>query len=342
VFGVRLKYAPFDACAGLVAAAKGRPSLRRGSHGPAVALLQGALLDLGYPLPKSTRKTGGPDGLFGFETEKALADFQSEHGLKADRVAGPQTIVVFDSLMFKKAGPPKPPPPTVSPPPSTPDYQIGKGDPPLAHDPGSGIWGSTPKQGTYSALRASIYASLPVAFAAIGDDAAKHMKHYLDNSGNPYTIDLEGMVTEVPSARKRYEDEVAQAKEFVEMLGVGTWDIRSKTPELGYNRKDQNRNWYFAIGGYVTWGIGRAVVSGSGPGPTLDLDFEYRFYDRYNWDKGKAVTFAGITVTDKFMGEFHRQGLAQEFDCFGSFKRHFSWKKGQPLSPSQVHPAGGR
>lgn len=138
--------------------------------------------------------------------------------------------------------------------------------------------------------------------------------------------------------------EVNQAKEFVERLGVGTWEIRSKTPELGYNRQEQNRNWYFAIGGYSTWAIGRAVVSAAGPGAALELDFEYRFYDRYNWDKGKSVTFAGITVTDKFMGEFHRQGLAQEFDCFGSFKRHFFWKKGQPLPQSQVQlqPSGGR
>jgi len=339
---VWLKYAPFDACAGLVAASKGRPALRRGGKGPAVALLQGALLDLHYPLPKSTRKTGEPDGLFGFETEKALVEFQSEHGLKADGVAGPKTVAAFDSLMFKKATPPPPPPLTIPPPPSTRDYELGKGDPPLTHDPGSGIWGSSPKQRTYAALRASIYASLPVAVAVIGDDAAKHMKHYLDNSGKAYTIDLEGMVSEVPSARERYQDEVDQAKEFVEMLGVGTWDIRSKTPEGGYNRQRENRNWYFAIGGYSTWGTGRAVVSGTGPGAALTLDFEYRFYDRYNWDKGKSVSFAGMTVTDKFMGEFHREGLAQEFDCFGSFKRHFSWKRGQPLSPSQVQPSGGR
>jgi hypothetical protein len=83
-------------------------------------------------------------------------------------------------------------------------------------------------------------------------------------------------------------------------------------------------------------------VSGSGPGAALELDFEYRFYYRYNWDKGKSITFAGIKVTDQFMGEFHRQGLAQEFDCIGSFKRHFSWKNGQGLTPSQVHPGGSR
>ncbi len=111
----------------------------------------------------------------------------------------------------------------------------------------------------------------------LGDDAAKHMKHYLDNSGSPYTIDLAGMVKEVPSARECSEDEVAQAKRFVEMPGVGSWDIKSKMAEGGYNLQKENRNWFFAIGGYSSWGVGRAVVSGSGPGAALDLDFEYRF-----------------------------------------------------------------
>jgi hypothetical protein len=77
-------------------------------------------------------------------------------------------------------------------------------------------------------------------------------------------------------------------------------------------------------------------------GRLYEVDFEYRFFDRYNWDKGKSVTLAGITITDQFMGEFHRQGLAKEFNCFGSFKRRFTWKKGEAIARSQMHPSGGR
>jgi hypothetical protein len=42
----------------------------------------------------------------------------------------------------------------------------------------------------------------------------------------------------------------------------------------------------------------------------------------------KYPPFAGITVTDKFMGEFHRQGL--------------SWKKGDPIPQGQLDGPGGR
>ena len=55
------------------------------------------------------------------------------------------------------------------------------------------------------------------------------------------------------------------------------------------------------------------------------LDYEYKVVDRYNWDVGKQVRIFGVTITDKFMGEFHRQGLAREFDMEGSIKVTIEW-----------------
>jgi hypothetical protein len=191
------------------------------------------------------------------------------------------------------------------------------------------------------ALKIAIANALPQAYAVIGDDATKHMYHYLDNSGAPYTIDLEDMLASVPSAMDRFEAEAAQAQAFVELLDVGVHDITSRMMQGGYNLKRENWNWYFAIGGYSSWGKGRATVTRETFGREFVLNFEYCFYDRYNWDKGKAVTIFDITVTDEFMGEFHRQGLAREFDCVGSVRRRLSWKKGQPLSKDQLTNASG-
>jgi hypothetical protein len=84
------------------------------------------------------------------------------------------------------------------------------------------------------------------------------------------------------------------------------------------------------------------VVKTTAAGTDYELNFEYKFYDRYNWDAGKSVTFAGITVTDVFMGEFHRQGLAREFDCYGAFKRHLTWKKGEEIPKQQLYSSAGR
>ena len=65
-------------------------------------------------------------------------------------------------------------------------------------------------------------------------------------------------------------------------------------------------------------------------GGNVSAEVTIKFYDRYNWDGGKQVTLAGITITDEFMAEFHRQGFAKEYDCFGHVTRSFSWRRGSP------------
>jgi len=71
----------------------------------AVAQLQTGLLDLGYSLPQSTRKTGGPDGIFGPETQQVLKQFQREHSLTDDGMAGPLTLGLMDGLLLDHPAP---------------------------------------------------------------------------------------------------------------------------------------------------------------------------------------------------------------------------------------------
>lgn len=64
--------------------------LREGSEGPEVAALQVRLAKLGYD-------AGEPDGKFGPVTKDALLEFQREHGLYPDGIAGPQVFKLLDS-----------------------------------------------------------------------------------------------------------------------------------------------------------------------------------------------------------------------------------------------------
>lgn len=68
-----------------------KPTLRRGSKGEYVTLLQTMLLNRGYQLPKH-----GADGSYGAETEAAVRLFQRDWGLSQDGVAGPKT---WETLM---------------------------------------------------------------------------------------------------------------------------------------------------------------------------------------------------------------------------------------------------
>ncbi|MCB1023118.1 MAG: peptidoglycan-binding protein, partial [Acidobacteria bacterium] len=62
----------------LIEASKGK-TLRKGASGRHVHLIQMALIDLGYPMPKSV---GGirysPDGSYGEETKQKVIEFQTD------------------------------------------------------------------------------------------------------------------------------------------------------------------------------------------------------------------------------------------------------------------------
>jgi len=347
-----LKYPPFVAVPEINKAASNDPALKAGMSGSGVEMLQSGLLDLGYKMPKTLlKKNGYPDGIYGGETTSAVEQFQKQYLLHVNGIAGKDTILLLDhflSLKYTKPfKPSKPSKPTKFSTPIDRNYKIGTVSPSGSPDRGAGAFNSKKTDFTMWSLKQLILGTLPPlgssASVLIGFDASMHMLHYLKAKGFPYKIRLENMIKDVPSARARFRNEITQAKLFVENLDVGLHNITSKNREVGSNTKQENYNWFFAVGGYKTWGKGIASVKKDLNGKfEYQLEFEYHFYDRYNWDKGKGVTIANIIITDEFMGEFHLQGLAKEYDEIGMIKRKFTWKQGERLPEIQFEPIGGR
>jgi peptidoglycan hydrolase-like protein with peptidoglycan-binding domain len=78
-------------------AANNQPSLKVGARGEAVKILQQALIDLGFAMPRSN--TGGfPDGIYGSETEATVKAFQRANALSADGIAGRDTLLRLDQI----------------------------------------------------------------------------------------------------------------------------------------------------------------------------------------------------------------------------------------------------
>ena len=68
-------------------------TLYTGDRGDAVLRLQQRLKDLGY-------LRGSVDGIYGKQTRQAVEDFQQEHNLQVDGIAGPATQrVLFESTV---------------------------------------------------------------------------------------------------------------------------------------------------------------------------------------------------------------------------------------------------
>ena len=224
-----------------------------------------------------------------------------------------------------------------------PNYKLGTDDPALTPDPGAGAWNSEATTLEMRAAEQAIIQVLGAAIIAVGDDAVKHMRHYLRNSGRDYTIDLRGLINDVKGEKELYNRELSEAKRYVERLNrTGRFEITSRSARGGYIEQTENRNWYFAVGGYSEWGKGVANVTSDAQGrKSYSLEFEYKFYDRYNWDGGKEVEIFGVTITDEFMARFHREGLAREFDMYGSYKQTVTW--GHPTAaPGNGNGSGGR
>ena len=66
------------------------PTVKKGSKGDAVRMLQQILTDFGY-------SPGAVDGDFGTKTEKAVKDFQTVFGLVVDGIVGPKSWAALGS-----------------------------------------------------------------------------------------------------------------------------------------------------------------------------------------------------------------------------------------------------
>lgn len=112
--GHDLTAARFSGNTVLEACYDGERILQSGATGGAVALIQQALIDAGFPLP-----VHGADGIFGSETRQALMDFQQASSLTVDGKVGPATMSALNAL-FTGGAPSLPPAVPVTPQPTAP------------------------------------------------------------------------------------------------------------------------------------------------------------------------------------------------------------------------------
>lgn len=118
-------------------AAGNRPPMRRNETGLAVRLVQQALIELGYPLPRSTERFGTPDGNFGSEVVSAIQRFQQAQSLMADGLAGRDTLHRMDQLL-PNAGAALPPLPSM--PSTSVNYTVPGLLVPIRQDSGMRCW----------------------------------------------------------------------------------------------------------------------------------------------------------------------------------------------------------
>ena len=184
-------------------------------------------------------------------------------------------------------------------------------------------------------------------------NAARHMHHFLDNSGAELQVDLDILEATCPifteDVQQGQLEAIDQALAMLE-ASDSTQANGGDLSEMLFTRyfvKSSAPDWFFAIGGNTRRLNGSYSYEpdsdGSGNG-TLHFDADWSLEDRYNWDGGKSVTIGGVTVNDEVLGRLHVVGLAQEFDIRGarsdSFSARYTGQSPGTASPSEDEDGG--
>jgi hypothetical protein len=189
-------------------------------------------------------------------------------------------------------------------------------DPPTP-DPGAGEYDSE-GAGVGDRLNKEKWYRVADAAEALGlTDAARHMRHYLGDSGEPLEIDVDAIIHDEERLRSVAGNlvGVAAAQALEDYDGSMPVDIPFRTPWRSFNA--ETNNWFYGLGGMSASVTGVLHIEPGNP-PRVTATYRVHVHDRYNWDGGKSTEIGPFTVKDTELAELHRKGLAREYDVSGT------------------------
>ena len=159
-------------------------------------------------------------------------------------------------------------------------------------------------------------------------DAARHLKHYLWNTGTHLEMDFRRMLIETPMTRDSdFIHAVNDAMSEAERLNAGVEDGKGyKIVQKGYHLAQAvgNTNWYLAVKTYWPWGS--ATVRKKDCCYNMNLTLHLR--DNYEF---KNDNNAGGLVTDGDMWMLNHYGISRHFKLRGEVNFDIRWHKGQRI-----------
>lgn len=157
-------------------------------------------------------------------------------------------------------------------------------------------------------------------------DAAENLQHYLGNTGDPQSMDVDKMLEDLPDLSDdtnadvtRMAEKAVEKSQETGATGPMTYPFTTAWDDE-YATKQEDPNWFYATGGYKAATDDTITVyppTDDNPSWTYKYDYRVHTADRYNWDGDKSTHIFGKEITDKQLQELHRAGLAQEYDLVG-------------------------
>ena len=190
---------------------------------------------------------------------------------------------------------------------------------------GSGPYAQrSPTLGDYANHEAATLAA--DGFSPWWPDAAENLHHYLGNTGDPQSMDVDKMLEDLSDLSDdtnadvtRMAEKAVEKSQETGATGPVTYPFTTEWSQE-YTDQSTQPNWFYATGNYKAATDGTITVyppTDENPEWTYKYDYRVHTADRYNWDGTKSTKIVGVPITDKQLQELHRAGLAQEYDLVG-------------------------
>jgi hypothetical protein len=197
---------------------------------------------------------------------------------------------------------------------------------PPAADAGAGVHGAVEPTRLDRLTEQAIQTATSIASANGLPNAARHLQHFLDNSGSTLQVDPNAMRADAPNIAQQMDasfskDIMIRAEAFVRENYTGQpmcFTMESGWTSAKFNR-DISNDWFLGIGGFSYAHTATAAVTPQSTGAgLLSIDSQVHVFDPYNWDGNKATPIGGFVISDTTLGRLHATGLAQEYDIRGT------------------------
>ncbi|MFC8781936.1 hypothetical protein [Streptomyces nigra] len=158
-----------------------------------------------------------------------------------------------------------------------------------------------------------------------GPQSAKHMLHYLSNTGEPLDIDVDALMGDLPDMNRNVETQLAENVPNWEAQALAEYERTGKPVKMvqqtGWQgwTAEKDPDWYHAVGSFHYNTVAQVeVVPGPDGRPRTTVRYQTHVYDRYNWDANKATPVPAMgNVSDAQMARLHQSGQAKEYDMGG-------------------------
>jgi hypothetical protein len=173
-------------------------------------------------------------------------------------------------------------------------------------------------------IKTKALATVAGGYAAQQPNAAKMLKHFLDNNGSTYTVNFKQMNNERSYSYEQRKNQINAALDAAEHLALQNHTIVFYSISEYSNSNSESSDWGHSIGSYYSSIKCIATKSDSNYSATI----YYYLNDFYDWDKS-IYSMGNLPVSPREMWELHHGGLAKCYEVIGVNELYITWSEGQ-------------